>query len=194
MFARRGYDVVGIDLAENMIALAMRRKEAEQIQNVTFACLDFEMRPERLGHFDCAVFYDSLHHSDDERLAVAAAFAALKPGGVCITCEPGVGHSRSPESLQAVQKTGVNERDMEPARVIAAARAVGFTNWRVFPRARAVHRFCFGGGFALSQPGRPLWKRAANLAFDLARAVRYVWRGHLDDGLVVLTKGNASRT
>jgi SAM-dependent methyltransferase len=183
MFARRGYEVVGVDLAENMIAMANRKKAVEQLDNVTFACVDFESSPDQFGRFDCAVFYDSLHHSDDERLALAAVYRALKPGAVCITVEPGVGHSKSAEAEDAVRRTGVNERDMEPTRVISAAQRAGFSAWRVYPRGRAMHSYVYG------RPRQgPMWKRLRSLMGAVIDLGWFVLRGHRADGLVVLTK------
>ena len=89
-------------------------------------------------HFDCAVFFDCLHHAEDEKAAIHSAWRALKPGGLLITHEPGVGHSRSPDSVRAMELYGVNERDMPPERIIAAARAIGFTEWRIYPLPQVV--------------------------------------------------------
>lgn len=174
IFARYGYDVVGVDLAANMIAMANRKREEERVPNLRFECLDFEADPERFGQFDCAVFYDSLHHSDDEVRALGAAFRALRPGGICITVEPGVGHSTSPQALEEVQRTGVTERDMEPARIIAAAGAAGFSSWSVYPRGRA----------AVVATQAPLVRRAWRAVLLLLGAVRQ----HPHEGMVALRK------
>src|SRR5262249_40316386 len=68
--------------------------------------------------FDSAVFYDSLHHAVDESAALRGAYRALRPGGVCVTSEPGAGHECSPEAREAVARYGVTEKSMPPRRVI----------------------------------------------------------------------------
>ena len=70
--------------AADMIALANENKARWGIDNVDFVVSDYEAMT--FDHeFDAAVFYDSLHHAVDERLALAKVYQALKPGGkVCI--------------------------------------------------------------------------------------------------------------
>lgn len=131
-FAKRGYDVVGVDIASDMIDLARDLAKRECLENATFEVFDYEAMPFR-DEFDCAVFFDSLHHSVDEKLAVKAIFNALKPGGRCITDEPGVGHGTSDVSLNAIETFGVTERDMPPTLIIKAGRAAGFTKFMVYP-------------------------------------------------------------
>lgn len=111
--AKRGFDVVGQDIAADMIALANENKARWGIDNVDFVVSDYEAMT--FDHeFDAAVFYDSLHHAVDERLALAKVYQALKPGGKVITVEPGEGHSQSPESIEAMRRWGVTEKDMPP--------------------------------------------------------------------------------
>lgn len=132
-FAKRGYEVVGQDIAQDMVDLAEKNKERYGVENLRFVVGDYES----LGfssEFDCAVFYDSLHHAEDERRAIASIYRALKSGGVCVTLEPGEGHAQQPTSLEVVKKYGVTERDMPPHRIIAAGDAAGFREFAVFPR------------------------------------------------------------
>ena len=103
------------------------------MENLRFVVGDYES----LGftsEFDCAIFYDSLHHAEDERRAMASVYGALKPGGVCVTLEPGEGHADQPTSLEVAEKYGVVERDMPPNLIIAAGGAAGFREFQVFPR------------------------------------------------------------
>jgi len=131
-YARRGYDVVGQDLAADMIELALENKRRYEIENLRFVQGDYESMPFD-EEFDCATFYDALHHAEDERSAIASVYRALKPGGVCITLEPGEGHGADPSSLEVVRTFGVTERDMPPHLIIAAGRAAGFETFEVFP-------------------------------------------------------------
>lgn len=133
-FARAGYEVVGADIAPDMIDRANRLRDIEGLDNVSFVVSDYESLTYH-GEFDAAVFFHSLHHADDEGLAVRKAFAALKPGGVLLADEPGVGHANSVDSLEAVAKFGVTEKELPPAHLVELGRAAGFGAFRVFPCA-----------------------------------------------------------
>ncbi|MDH4143863.1 MAG: class I SAM-dependent methyltransferase, partial [Acidimicrobiia bacterium] len=104
MFAQRGYDVVGQDIAPSMIELA--RAAPPSTGRVDFVVSDYETLPYE-GTFDIAVFYDALHHAVDEAEALAGAARALRPGGLLVTVEPGVGHARAEHSRRAVDDFGV---------------------------------------------------------------------------------------
>jgi SAM-dependent methyltransferase len=136
-FARAGYEVVGADIAPEMIRVANECRDAERLHGLSFVVSDYETLAFR-EEFDAAVFFDSLHHADDEALAIRKAFAALKPGGVLLTDEPGVGHSTSADSLAAMAKYGVTEKDMPPAKIVALGQAAGFDTFRVFPSPEAL--------------------------------------------------------
>ncbi len=132
-FGKRGYDVVGQDIAEDMIHQANINKARYATPNVQFITTDYEHLSFE-SEFDCAVFYDSLHHAEDEKSALRAVFRALKPGGICVTVEPGKGHATSIDSLNAMARFGVTERDMPPSLIIAGAKEAGFRAFRVFHR------------------------------------------------------------
>lgn len=143
-FARHGYQVVGVDLAENMVELARGlAQETDAPPSLEFVCSDYESLDFH-EKFDCVVFFDCLHHADDERAALASAWRALKPGGLVITHEPGEGHSTAPHSIQAMELYGVNERDMPPALIIRQARAVGFRDWRIYPMQHELFQIFYG--------------------------------------------------
>ena len=131
-FARRGYRVVGQDIAPDMIAFAERNRTRYEAQNLEFVLSDYESlnfaKP-----FDCAVFYDSLHHADDERAALESVYRALRPGGVLITHEPGAGHSESAEAREAMALYGVTEKDMPPAHIRDLCLGIGFSRFEFIP-------------------------------------------------------------
>ena len=141
-FARAGYDVVGIDIAPAMIELAEESRDKAGLKNLMFKSSDYESL-EFSNEFDCAVFFDSLHHADDEGLALRRVCAALKPGGVCVASEPGRGHHASENTRRAVERHGVNEKDMPPEHVIRLARQAGFRKFRVFPHAAELSRVVY---------------------------------------------------
>jgi len=149
LFARRGYQVVGQDIAPRMIACAEHNKQRAGLQNLEFVVSDYEGmcfdEP-----FDCAVFYDSLHHAVCEKAALRAVYLALREGGVCVAAEPGVGHARSRSSLEHIRQYGVTEKDMPPGRIIRAAREAGFRSFAIYPHLRHLRVFAYPerrGGF-----------------------------------------------
>jgi len=108
-FAKRGYEVLGQDICPDMISLANKNKDRYQALSTSFIISDYE-NLEFSEEFDCAVFYDSLHHAENEHLALEKVYKALKPGGVLITAEPGKGHSKSLDGKKAMLKYGVTEK------------------------------------------------------------------------------------
>jgi SAM-dependent methyltransferase len=131
-YARAGYAVVGVDIAPAMIRVANQQRDDAGLANLTFQVCDYERLAFR-DEFDAVVFFDSLHHAEDERVAIQKAFQALKPGGVCLAEEPGRGHHDSDEARHAVAEFGVTEKDMPPEHVVELGRAAGFAAFRVFP-------------------------------------------------------------
>lgn len=143
LFARRGYEVVGQDICPDMIDHARENGERAGLDNVSFVVGDYEEMK-----FDCefdgAVFFDALHHSLDETIAIRMVHRALKPGGVCITSEPGEGHENAKWSREAVEKFNVTERDMPPSKIVAAGKSAGFRQFRVFDHAHTVRDLHYG--------------------------------------------------
>jgi len=131
--AKRGYHVVGQDICPGAIELAEKFRDRYEADSATFVVQDYESMPFE-KEFDAALFYDALHHAEDERAALAAVYRALKPGGVCVTVEPGMGHSNSAPTLEAIATYGVTEKDMPPSHVIALGRDIGYTSFRVYER------------------------------------------------------------
>ncbi len=124
MFARRGYTVTGQDIAADAIEIA-RRDAQKQGLPIEFVAGDYE-GADFGGNYDAVVFFDCLHHAVDEKAALKAAYDALKPGGICVTSEPGKGHGRGAEAEHARAEYGVTERDMPPTLIRASGLAVGF--------------------------------------------------------------------
>jgi SAM-dependent methyltransferase len=129
--ARRGYRVTGQDIAPDMIRLARERCDEGFTGSLQFVVSDYESLAFH-DAFDAALFYDALHHAEDPAAALASAWRALKPGGVLLTIEPGVGHARAETSRRAVEAFGVTERDMPPRDIVRLARAAGFSHARVY--------------------------------------------------------------
>lgn len=127
--ARKGYAVVGQDCSQDAIALAKANPLFAQVGEVEFACSDFE-ELELENEFDAVVFYASLHHSQREEQAIRNAYRALRPGGVFLAIEPGVGHEA--KSQQVIEKYDVGDRDMPPTLVVRIGKQVGFRERKIY--------------------------------------------------------------
>ncbi len=141
-FAKRGYEVVGVDIAPDMIFHANQIKAREGLSNLHFRECDYE-HLEYHQEFECAVFYDALHHAVDEELALRKTYQALKPGGLCIASEPGAGHQANPWTQQAVRLYEVTEKDMPPKKIAPLARRLGFRRVMVYPHAYQLNQLFF---------------------------------------------------
>lgn len=125
--------MIGQDIASRMIDLARERAAVEEVEGrLSFICGEFESGG-FVDEFDAVIFYDCLHHAEEERAAIASAYSALKPGGVLITHEPGEGYSTAPGSIEAMRLCGVAERDMPPHLIWRHAQEIGFRSFRLFP-------------------------------------------------------------
>lgn len=116
-----------------MIALADRNKKRYNLDTLKFIASDYENMLFD-NEFDCAVFYDCLHHSVNTYDAVHAVYRSLKPGGMCIAAEPGTGHAKSDASKKAMEKWGVTEKDMPPSLIMQTGKKAGFSKAKVYLR------------------------------------------------------------
>jgi SAM-dependent methyltransferase len=135
--AKRGYQVVGQDIAPDMIAIAEQNKARDALDQLQFLVSDYES----LGfsdEFDAALFYDCLHHAEDPSAALTSVYRALKPGGILITLEPGRGHSKHEHTRKAVAAFGVTELDMPPSLIVRLARRIGFRQARIHPMPKTL--------------------------------------------------------
>ena len=140
--ARRGYQVTGVDISPEAIDAARQQGDIQQITGADFFVADYE-EFSAPGKFDCALFYDSLHHAENERTALACAYRALKEGGLLIAFEPGAGHSVTATAKHAVREFGVHEKDMPSRQIIRLGREVGFRRHLRLPRPHDVVRTLF---------------------------------------------------
>jgi SAM-dependent methyltransferase len=178
---KRGYDVVGTDVAPDAIDLARNNTYFDDAEPLDFRVADSEDLPFD-AEFDAVIFYDALHHSVDEQAAIDGAYRALKPGGVCIASEPAWGHEDN--SREVVARYDVTEKDMPPAKVARLARAAGFRKVRFFPRLDAL------GGLLFPPPRERFWLWRW-LPFRPKFLVHLFWLttlGKRNQGIAVLTK------
>jgi SAM-dependent methyltransferase len=139
MLAKRGYQVVGQDVAANAIELAKKHATDHHVSGIEYLVGDYESLRFK-DEFDGAVFFASLHHATDERKALRSVYHALKPGGVCVTLEPGTGHAAAEETKLAADLYNVTEKDMPPKLITKLAKEVGFSHTRVYADAGLVNR------------------------------------------------------
>jgi SAM-dependent methyltransferase len=133
LLASAGYRVTATDIAPEMVELQALNAQRYGVTLEAMVVCDFEHLP-FVAEFDAVVFYDCLHHSDDEVMALRGAYTALKAGGVCITLEPGRGHHASGTSIKARETLGTTERDMPPSLIVTGGRTVGFGSHAVYDR------------------------------------------------------------
>jgi SAM-dependent methyltransferase len=194
ILARSGYDVTGLDISPDMIHFAELNRAREDEVSLRFVVSDFETSRFD-SEFDCVLFFDALHHSQDEYAALSSAYSALKPGGICLMSEPGLGHHLRQGAKEVVERYGVAERDMQPSRVIRAGKKAGFTGFEVCPRAQMLAHVLYGNqSYAL--PGKVVWfvkKRLLRYGFIRTLAAIFLITLYKKiDGFVILRKPNAA--
>ncbi|MBM3828672.1 MAG: methyltransferase domain-containing protein [Actinobacteria bacterium] len=133
LLAMSGYQVTATDIAPEMVAMHGENAMRYDVRLEASLVTDFESLPFD-NEFDVVIFYDCLHHSDDELAALRGAHRALRPGGICVTLEPGRGHHKTDMSVNAMRLLGVTERDMPPSLIVSSGRKAGFTSHAVHDR------------------------------------------------------------
>jgi SAM-dependent methyltransferase len=186
MLAKRGYDVVGFDISPDMIAAATELQRLENVSNVRFHVGDYES-VEAGESFDGVLFFDALHHAEDEKAALASVHRVLRKGGVCVASEPGRGHSSTPEAIRAIEQFGVNEKDMPPTHVATVTQGLSF-KIEVYPHLSQIAQL-----LARAETGSQNVSRGRRLVRErLIRPILiFLLIIHLKqhNGIVVLTKG-----
>ncbi|KAM6953426.1 phosphoethanolamine methyltransferase [Aplochiton taeniatus] len=76
-----GVEVLGLDLSENMVNIAMERAVAEKIPSVHFEVADATKRSFPEGSFDVVYSRDTILHIDDKLVLFKRFHSWLKPGG-----------------------------------------------------------------------------------------------------------------
>jgi SAM-dependent methyltransferase len=188
-YARRGYRVVGQDIAPDMIRYAEQNRDRYEARDLEFVCSDYESLT-FTDPFDCAVFFDALHHAMDERAALASVFRSLRPGGILITHEPGIGHSSSPESIRAMELYGVTEKDMPPKHIRDLCLQIGYSKFECIPDPGLAVQAVYGLDLTTNvrippEDRRPAhwWRRRKNIVDGVLRD-----RGLECSDLCIITK------
>ena len=184
MLARRGYDTVGVDIAPDAIHAGLQQRDALGLTHLDFQLADYEAFDGK-GTFDAIIFFEALHHAEDEAAAIACAYRALQPGGIMIAFEPGAGHSGTDEAQEAIAQFGVHEKDMPIAKIIELGTAAGFTKHLQLPQPwdvlRTVYRPSYGSAKSSSEATR-------KFILGVFRAFRRIFFLRQDQSFVVLWK------
>jgi SAM-dependent methyltransferase len=182
LLQRSGYIATGIDVAPLAVELARANPPYTHLDPPRFLAADVESMAFP-AEFDAVVFFDSLHHVVDEEAALRNVLRALKPGGICITSEPGAGHADA--SAHQVDSYGVTERDMPAHHIATVARRAGFTDVTTYPRADSVGVRLYGS----PSPTEARWKRAlrTSVVGRSLLTLKTTERARRDNGMVVLT-------
>lgn len=182
--AKAGYQVTGIDIAPEAVTIATQLAEAEGLKSVNFLLGDYEEAAEA-GAYDYVLFYDALHHAEDEQAAVRAAARALRPGGAMICFEPGSGHGRSESSRRAVDRFGIHEKDMPPRKIAALGRAAGFRRCIHLPSPHDLTRTLYRRDYHTRPTG---FKLLTEKIWGIYRATTRILRSGQRGGMSVLWK------
>lgn len=83
--ARRGADVLGIDMGEAPLSVARIHAEKENVENVEYRQTPVEeLLPDMAGQFDVVTCMEMLEHVPDPSSIVAACQKLVKPNGLCV--------------------------------------------------------------------------------------------------------------
>ena len=184
LLARRGYTVVGVDLSPDAIAAARTQAAAQHIHGAEFVVADYE-EFSAAEPFDCALFYDSLHHAEDEQAAVRCAHRSLRDGGMLVAFEPSRGHSEQAASIRAVREFGVHEKDMPADYIVRLGCAAGFRRHLFLPRPHELVRRLYKPGYARATGPADLFVR---YLLGKLRLIRFLFHHRGKAPIVVLWK------
>jgi ubiquinone/menaquinone biosynthesis C-methylase UbiE/glycosyltransferase involved in cell wall biosynthesis len=126
---RFGYLTVALDNDQEVLAIGHERLTLDprcDRERARFVTGDGMCLPFRGASFDGIVCMNALHHMPDYRATLAEMFRVLKAGGRAVFAEPGDEHSKSPESIVAIEQYGAVEKDVILSEIYQLAKEVGF--------------------------------------------------------------------
>jgi hypothetical protein len=118
----------------------------------------------------------------DEVEAVRYVHRVLRPGGVCLTSEPGKGHATNESVSALAKKFNVTEKDMPPQKIRRIGKGVGFHSFHTFPHAQDLKQSIY----VIETATR--WRRLAAKAGPLGRMAL---RAYTLNRLLFPRQGNA---
>lgn len=185
MLARRGFDVVGVDISPDAIAAGRQQRDVLGLSKLDFQIADYEGLEAADESFDAAIFFSSLHHAEDEAAALQNAFRILKPNGILIAFEPGEGHGGTRASRQAVEEFGVHEKDMPIAKIVELGQQAGFRRHLKLPEPWDFLRTVYRPSYVKASSSGDLRNR---FRLGVMRAFRRFFFQREDQSFVVLWK------
>jgi SAM-dependent methyltransferase len=138
---RCGYWVTGIDISEDMVAIARERVAAleQPIGEGIEPVAEFHAMPVRelpwSDRFDAAILYDTMHHFDDEEATLEVILRSLVPGGRIYIREgarPAPGSEGERQLIEEMELYGTLESPFDPAYLEEVVAKAGFTDVRRF--------------------------------------------------------------
>lgn len=136
MLNRFGYLTVALDNDPEVLAIGHERLTLDprcDRERARFVTGDGTCLPFRDASFDGIVCMNALHHMPDYRATLAEMFRVLKAGGRAVFAEPGDEHSKSPESVLAMEQYGALEKDVVLSEIYQLAREAGFQRMTLKP-------------------------------------------------------------
>lgn len=129
--ARWARHVTAIDRSALALDAARVRARREACDNITFVEADLHGLPRSVAGKDLVVISQSLHHVEHPGRVLAEAARVLKPGGRAVVLE------LMPHDEQWVtSRLGHAHLGFEPATLVAAMGAAGFSDVQLTPSAR----------------------------------------------------------
>jgi 2-polyprenyl-3-methyl-5-hydroxy-6-metoxy-1,4-benzoquinol methylase len=120
---RLGFSVVATDLSSDLLEIACHRLTESGKAHV--ACADAETLPFRTSSFDRVLCMNTMHHLPHSGKVLREIARVLNADGRAVFAEPGMGHSRQPHAIRAVQEFGVQEADIDAAEFLDQCKAAG---------------------------------------------------------------------
>jgi SAM-dependent methyltransferase/glycosyltransferase involved in cell wall biosynthesis len=136
---RFGYLTVAVDIDHDLLAIGQDRLGLDprcDLKHSRFVAGDGMRLPFRSASFDGIICMNALHHMPDYQETLAEMFRVLKSGGRAVFAEPGEAHSKSPESILAMEQYGALEKDVILSEIYDLAKAVGFRRMILKPYVR----------------------------------------------------------
>lgn len=99
--ARRGFDTVGVDHSEQMLAVARDKLEDDDL-TATLETADVRELRFRDGEFDCVTCQGLLHHLEEVDSCLSELNRVLRPGGFFFLSEPSSDETPVKRLLRAV--------------------------------------------------------------------------------------------
>jgi ubiquinone/menaquinone biosynthesis C-methylase UbiE/glycosyltransferase involved in cell wall biosynthesis len=133
---RLGYMTVAFDIDQEVLAIGRERLTLDprcHRERARFVTGDGMRLPFKDTSIDGIICMNALHHMPDYRATLAEMCRVLKAGGRAAFSEPGDEHSKSPESIMAVEQFGAVEKDIVLPQIYQLAKEVGFARMILKP-------------------------------------------------------------